>query len=175
MDGIGYWLFLLLMYLLSGYKKKLQQKQKHKEIESEDGWDDDSIPFSPQVQKWFKAQVWLEEETAKSAEIIEENAPKIDAPLNKSIIDNESSEGEIAQSSEVNSKEGGLSHIGKLTKDFEEQIYHSELVDRKTVHIQKKKKTLFIQKLFSNKVQLKQSFIIKEILDKPRAYRKSIR
>lgn len=60
MEGIGYWLFLIIMYLLSGYKKKLQQKQKNKEIESEDGWDSKEIPFSPQIQKWFEAKGWIE-------------------------------------------------------------------------------------------------------------------
>ena len=35
------WLGILLLYLISGFMKKREQNQKHKEIESEPGWDSD--------------------------------------------------------------------------------------------------------------------------------------
>jgi len=176
MEGIGYWLFLLIMYLLSGYKKKLQQKQKHKEIVSEDGWDDDSIPFAPQVQKWFEAQGWIDKESKEQNDAdLPKHQHEDDLSLEEiSPIDDEDG-AKKNQPTELGFNHGKLSNIEQREEEFESQIYHSELADRETVHIQKKKKTLFIHSLFSNKVQLKQSLIIKEILDKPKAYRKRIR
>lgn len=79
------------------------------------------------------------------------------------------------QPSKLGFDHGQLSNIEQLEEEFESQIYHSELSDRKVVQIKKKKKTLFVNSLLSNSHRLMESFIIKEILDKPKAYRKRIR
>ena len=176
MEGIGYWLFLIIMYLLSGYKKKLQQKQKNKEIGSEDGWDSKEIPFSPQIQKWFEAKGWIEEDR-KEQDIINSPEHPLEEKINpeKTTLIDDKVEVEKNQPSKLGFDHGQLSNIEQLEEEFESQIYHSELSDRKVVQIKKKKKTLFVNSLLSNSHRLMESFIIKEILDKPKAYRKRIR
>ncbi len=174
MEGIGYWLFLLIMYLLSGYKKKLQQKQKHKEIESEDGWDSEGIPFSPQIQKWFKAQGWIDEESKEQNDTdLLEHQHEDDLSLEE--ISPVEEEVKKTHPTKLGFDHGKLSNIEQREEEFESQIYHSDLSNRKVVKIHKKKKSLFVNSLVSNSNRLMESFVIKEILDKPKAYRKRIR
>ncbi len=172
MEGFGFCLFLLLMYLLSGYKKKQQQAKKRKEIESEDGWDTDDIPFSPQIQKWFEKQGWLEEDSQSSLSNDEPHQEKVDVEREEVVVQNDLKE---VEEIDHNVSLSNLSEIDHLEKEFEKQIYHSKLADRDVLKIKKKQKSLFVNQLMSNRQQLMQSFIIKEVLDRPRAFRKAIR
>ena len=152
MENVGYWLFLLIMYLLSGYKKKKKQEEARRQIESEDGWEDDSSSFTPQIQKWFKAQGWLGEEKP----IIENNP---DQPPIEPIIE------EMDES---------IDSVFTPHEGFEDNIHSSNISKEKFIP-KRKEETRFIDSFFKNKRQIQQAFILKEILDKPRAHRKAIR
>ena len=58
-------------------------------------------------------------------------------------------------------------------ESFEDKIYHSNLADRKELHLGKKwsKSINMKQELFNSKKLLRKSMIIKEILDKPLSLR----
>jgi len=65
------------------------------------------------------------------------------------------------------------SHIEEQAEAFEENIYHSDLANRKELHLGKKWKTKHAlrSELFENKKSLKKAIILKEVLDKPLALR----
>ena len=66
------------------------------------------------------------------------------------------------------------SHIDEQSKVFEENIYHSNLANRKELHFGKKwaQKNTLRSELFNSNKSLKKAVILKEVLDKPLALRK---
>ena len=51
MEGIGYWLIIAVLYLLSAFMKKRKQQAARRELEQED-----SVPDSEQKQTLFQAK-----------------------------------------------------------------------------------------------------------------------
>ena len=60
-----------------------------------------------------------------------------------------------------------------MVEDFDNAIYHSNLADRKELHLGNKwnKKADLKKVLFSSKMTLKKAVVLKEILDRPLALR----
>tara|TARA_Y100000590_G_C15571204_1_gene958656 strand:- start:80 stop:592 length:513 start_codon:yes stop_codon:yes gene_type:complete len=167
------WLGLLLLYVISGYMKKRQQAEKRKEIENEPDWDKGS-DFDNRGRS-DNIEIFLND--------LFESNPKIPdpAPLAKEIIENENNQF-IADDSNI---DGGLvkkdekyddedlTEIDEQVEQFEENIYHSKLSEKKEMQLGNKwsKKRNIRKELFGSKKSLRKSIIVKEILDKPLSIR----
>ena len=169
------WLGILLLYLISGFMKKREQNQKRKEIESEPDWDlDDSNVFEKSESDLGQLLNDLFEQNPKTPEA---------SPLISDVINEESENLENENTGEFSDEvlddvlvddEQGLSEIDEKVEDFEDRIYHSKLADRRELHLGNKwdKQTNLRLELFNSKKTLKRAIILKEILDKPLAFRK---
>ena len=169
------WLGILLLYLISGFMKKREQNQKRKEIESEPDWDlDDSNVFEKPESDLGQLLNDLFEQNPKTPEA---------SPLISDVINEESENLENENTGEFSDEvlddvlvddEQGLSEIDEKVEDFEDRIYHSKLADRRELHLGNKwnNQTNLRLELFNSKKTLKRAIILKEILDKPLAFRK---
>ena len=157
------WLGILLLYLISGYMKKRNQDAKRRDIESDPDWDmpQDSPAEGPQpnldsmLSDLFGQAFKGEPEVSPVQDSVEETV--------------ESEPYHVPEHIEEHS-----SHIDEQSKAFEENIYHSNLANRKELHIGKKwaKKNALRSDLFNSNKSLKKAIILKEVLDKPLALRK---
>jgi len=66
------------------------------------------------------------------------------------------------------------SYIDERSEAFEENVYHSNLSNRKELHFGKKwaEKSALRSDLFNSNKSLKKAIILKDVLDKPLALRK---
>ena len=154
MDSLGYWFFLLILYMLSFMMKKRKQKAARQKLEGdeENGWQTTDFVkgiFADFVDKgeeldeavFTELEEELEEELGKpefhespqEIPLEESHLPKKDL----SIIDEHRTIGTIA---------------------------HREI-----------KKVIFRSIFFQNQGDVRMAMIYKEIMDKPRALRRSIR
>ena len=69
--------------------------------------------------------------------------------------------------------EDNLISLEDQTDNFEDNIYHSKLADRKELHFGNKwkDKINLKEELFNSRKSLRRSILIKEVLDKPLAMR----
>jgi len=157
------WLGILLLYLISGYMKKRNQDAKRQDIESDPDWDTpkDSTAEVPQptldsmLSDLFGQEYKVEPEVLPVQDSVEETV--------------ESEPYRVPEHIEEHS-----SHIDEQSKVFEENIYHSNLANRKELHFGKKwaQKNTLRSELFNSNKSLKKAVILKEVLDKPLALRK---
>ena len=157
------WLGILFLYLISGYMKKRNQDAKRRDIESDPDWDmpQDSPAEGPQpnldsmLSDLFGQAFKGEPEVSPVQDSVEETV--------------ESEPYHVPEHIEEHS-----SHIDEQSKAFEENIYHSNLANRKELHIGKKwaKKKALRSDLFNSNKSLKKAIILKDVLDKPLALRK---
>ena len=167
------WLGILILYIVSGFLKKRQNNQKRREIESDPDWDSDTnLAQEPSnniehlFNDLFEQNPKVPEPDSRIQEIMGEttdefqfdnNDLKIDEPIERP-----------GDSNQIN-----LSKKDNQREQFEENIYHSELAKRKELHLGNKwlsKKNLK-DELFKSNQSLRESIIIKEILDKPLSMR----
>ena len=157
------WLGILLLYLISGYMKKRNQDAKRRDIESDPDWDmpQDSPVEGPQpnldsmLSDLFGQAFKGEPEVSPVQDSVEETV--------------ESEPYHVPEHIEEHS-----SHIDEQSQAFEENIYHSNLANRKELHFGKKwtEKNALRSYLFNSNKSLKKAIILKEVLDKPLALRK---
>ena len=165
MEGIGYWLFLAALYFLLSLMKKRRQKSARRMLDQ-----DESVPESDQQPGPFQSETLQDlfnEIKNFGQDILEPGADEIDdyefedstdAEEQPEIID----EPELVQTSRA------------IVEDFSEE--YPEHIHRK-YPIRKKVSTTghFISPLLKDIDRLKQAIILKEVLDKPRALKRSIR
>ena len=157
------WLGILLLYLISGYMKKRNQDVNRKDIESDPDWDipQESPAEGPQpnldhmLSDLFGQAFKEEPEVLAFQDAVEETI--------------ESDPYHVSENIEEHS-----SNIDKQSEAFEENIYHSDLANRKELHFGEKwaKKSSLRSDLFNSNKSLKKAIIVKEVLDKPLALRK---
>ena len=157
------WLGLLLLYLISGYMKKRNQDAKRRDIESDPDWDmpQDSPAEGPQPN--------LDSMLSDLFGQAFKGEPEV-SPLQDSVEETVESEPyRVPEHIEEHS-----SHIDEQSEVFEENIYHSNLANRKELHFGKKwaEKNALRSDLFNSNKSLKKAIILKEVLDKPPALRK---
>ena len=157
------WLGILLLYLISGYMKKRNQDAKRRDIESDPDWD------MPQDSPAEGSQPNLDSMLSDLFGQAFKGEPKV-PPVQDSVEETVESEPyHVPEHIEEHS-----SHIDEQSQAFEENIYHSNLANRKELHIGKKwaKKKALRSDLFNSNKSLKKAIILKEVLDKPLALRK---
>ena len=149
MEGIGYWIFLAVMYLLSMFFKKRRQQVA---TDSEPSNNKKSNLFEAEfLQDMFgdlKEMVQKEEELADFEYIVEEEVPEpIHIP-----------------------KEHDHVVFEDLSSPEPEPIHEEYRFWKK-----KKEKGKRIGSLFTDMDDLKRAIVMKEVLDKPRALNRGIR
>ena len=157
------WLGILLLYLISGYMKKRNQDAKRQDIESDPDWD---MPKdSPAERTQPNLDSMLSDLFGQEYKVEPEVLPVQDS-VEETV---ESEPYRVPEHIEEYS-----SHIDEQSKVFEENIYHSNLANRKELHFGKKwaQKNTLRSELFNSNKSLKKAIILKEVLDKPLALRK---
>lgn len=161
MEGIGYWLFLAVLYLLSSLMKKRQQKTAREEL------DDESVLEEKEAEGGFKFD-FLKEIYDEIQGISEEDHGASYGDLDS---DEEIEEEWIEpEPIPMETREQGEAVFGDISSSG---LIHKEpaegYVSDKSTHV------LYGKHLFQNADDLKRAVIMKEVLDKPRALRRSIR
>ena len=167
------WLGVLLLYLISGFMKKRQQNKNRKIIESDPDWDNEDYLEPAQPSNNFQQLLNdLFEQNPKTPDpsstikdlLASENEDQVEEILEIQ-LDQPITSGQI--------KKDDLSLIDDKVEKFEDNIYHSQLAERKELHLGNKwlKQRILKKELFDTKKSLRKSIIIKEILDKPLAMR----
>ncbi|MBT6796222.1 MAG: hypothetical protein HN920_01530 [Candidatus Marinimicrobia bacterium] len=156
------WLGILLLYLISGYMKKRNQDAKRRDIESDPDWD---IPQDSPAEGPKPNLDQMLSDLFGQAFKVEPEVPPVEDSVEETV---ESESYSVPEHIEEHS-----SHIEEQAEAFEENIYHSDLANRKELHLGKKWKTKHAlrSELFENKKSLKKAIILKEVLDKPLALR----
>ena len=167
------WLGILFLYLISGLLKKREQDKKRKEIESDPEWDyepsqenkKEDSNFNTIINELFEQNPFTQKPNYMASEVLTSDSNHF------SFEDTMEETESIAE--DLVEDENDITKIDEQSKEFEKNIYHSNLSQRKELHLGNKwKKSTNIKKeLFNTKKSLKKSMIIKELLDKPLAQR----
>ena len=162
MEGLGYWFFLAVMYLLSAFLKKRKQQAARQQGEQEklgSQTQESQNPFKSDFLKDLFGD-------------IKEFGQEHDVEIQEEYFDNkELDEKQISMAKEdQTSKEHDHVVFEDLSNPEPEPI-HKEYQYWKTHPVKKHQFDLS----FDSYDELKRAIIMKEILDKPRAQRRSIR
>ena len=162
MEGLGYWFFLAVMYLLSAFLKKRKQQAARQQGEQEklgSQTQESQNPFKSDFLKDIFGD-------------IKEFGQEHDVEIQEEYFDNkELDEKQISMAKEdQTSKEHDHVVFEDLSNPEPEPI-HKEYQYWKTHPVKKHQFDLS----FDSYDELKRAIIMKEILDKPRAQRRSIR
>ena len=167
------WLGVLLLYLISGFMKKRQQNKNREMIESDPSWDneeafekeDSSNNIEQLLNDLFEQNPKITQSSSAVKEVlVEENNNQLEEFL-------ETKPEELLEEKIID--EDNLISLEDQTDNFEDNIYHSKLADRKELHFGNKwvDKINLKEELFNSRKSLRRSILIKEILDKPLAMR----
>ena len=167
------WLGVLLLYLISGFMKKRQQNKNREMIESDPSWDneeafekeDSSNNIEQLLNDLFEQNPKITQSSSAVKEVlVEENNNQLEEFL-------ETKPEELLEEKIID--EDNRISLEDQTDNFEENIYHSKLADRKELHFGNKwnDKINLKEELFNSRKSLRRSILIKEILDKPLAMR----
>jgi hypothetical protein len=165
MEGIGYWLFLAALYsLLSLMKKRKQKSARHMldEDESVQESDQQSGPFQSETLKELFNEI-----KNFGQDILEPGADEIADYEFEEPTDTDEQPEIIDESEPVQTARG-------IFEDFSEEYpehIHKKYPIRKNVS----PTGHYISLLLKDVDRLKQAIIMKEVLDKPRALKRSIR
>ena len=163
------WLGVLLLYLISGFMKKRQQNKNREMIESDPSWDneeafekeDSSNNIEQLLNDLFEQNPKITQSSSAVKEVlVEENNNQLEEFL-------ETKPEELLEEKIID-EDNLISHEDQ-TDNFEDNIYHSKLADRKELHFGNKwkDKINLKEELFNSRKSLRRSILIKEILDKP--------
>ena len=167
------WLGVLLLYLISGFMKKRQQNKNREMIESDPSWDneevfekeDSSNNIEQLLNDLFEQNPKITQSSSAVKEVlVEENNNQLEEFL-------ETKPEELLEEKIID--EDNLISLENHTDNFEDNIYHSKLADRKELHFGNKwkDKINLKEELFNSRKSLRRSILIKEVLDKPLAMR----
>ena len=155
MDSLGYWLFLLILYMLSFMMKKRKQKTARQKLEGdeENGWQ------TPDFVKGIFADFVDKGEEELDEAVFTELEEELEEELGKPEFHEPPQEIPLEES-----------HLPK--KDL--SIIDEHLTIGTIAH-REIKKVIFRSIFFQNQGDVRMAMIYKEIMDKPRALRRSIR
>ena len=165
MEGIGYWLFLAALYFLMSLMKKRQQKSARRMLE-----EDELVQDSDQQSGHFQSETLQDlfnEIKNFGQDILEPGTNEIDDYEFEDSTDAEDQPGIIDESESVQTSRA-------IFEDFSEE--YPEHIHKK-YPIRKKVSPTghFISPLLKDIDKFKQAIILKEVLGKPRALKRSIR
>ena len=167
MDGLAYWLFIAALYFLSSLMKRRQQKFARNKLEREDIDADDSDfidnktspspesmdDFFDQLRNYGKEFLDFEEED-------DDQYPS---------EDEEQIEQEVIIEEPLEDKSRAV--FEDLSEEKLEPIHEEYRITKK----QNQNMSLLVNSILSDNNKVKKAIILKEIFDKPRALRRSMR
>lgn len=162
MEGLGYWFFLAVMYLLSAFFKKRKQQATRQQGEQEklgSQTQESQNPFKSDFLKDIFGD-------------IKEFGQEHDVEIQEEYFDNkELDEKQISMAKEDQTSKDHDHVVFEDLSNPEPEPIHKEYQFWKTHPVKKHQFDLS----FDSYDELKRAIIMKEILDKPRAQRRSIR
>ena len=162
MEGLGYWFFLAVMYLLSAFLKKRKQQAARQQGEQEklgSQTQESQNPFKSDFLKDIFGD-------------IKEFGQEHDVEIQEEYFDNkELDEKQISMAKEDQTSKDHDHVVFEDLSNPEPEPIHKEYQFWKKDPVKKHKFDLS----FDSNDELKRAIIMKEILDKPRAQRRSIR
>ena len=166
MEGVGYWLIIAVLYLLSAFMKKRKQQDARRKLEQED-----SVPDSEQKQTLFQAE-FLQDLFGDMKNMAERSGLVLEQEKDDIIIPDADESIEYEQ--ELFDKDLDPELIEPLEtvfKDISEQapkLLKIDLEEKSITHH-------YLNLILRDRHNLKRAIVLKEILDKPRAMRRAIR
>jgi len=166
MEGIGYWLIIAVLYLLSAFMKKRKQQATRRELEQED-----SVPDSEQKQTLFQAK-FLQDLFGDMKNMAERSGLVLEQGKDDFIIPEADESIEYEQELFDNDLEPEPIKPGETVfKDISEQAPELLKIDWEGITITHH----YLSPILRDRHHLKRAIVLKEILDKPRAMRRAIR
>ena len=166
MEGIGYWLIIAVLYLLSAFMKKRKQQAARRELEQED-----SVPDSEQKQTLFQAE-FLQDLFGDMKNMAERSGLVSEQEKDDFIIPEADESIEYEQELFDKDLEPEQIEPGEtIFKDISEQAPELLKIDLEGITISHQ----HLSPILGDRHHLKRAIVLKEILDKPRAMRRAIR
>ena len=163
MEGIGYWIFLAALYLLSSLMKKRRQQAIGQQQDKEDPNSTDEVKPNP-----FQAE-FLQNLFRDMKDLVEDPEEITEDEIENIYVDEEAEEIEPEKEVVVASDENSHAVFEDLSEPEPEPIHEEYQYWKK----QKVEMSAF-SLLFTSMNDLKRAIVLKEILDKPRALRRVI-
>lgn len=167
MDGLAYWLFIAALYFLSSLMKRRQQKFARNKLEREDIDADDSD--------------FIENKTSPSPESMDDFFDQL-RNYGKEFLDFEEedddqylSEDEEQIEQEVIIEEPSEDKSRAVFEDLSEEKLEPIHEEYRITKKQNQNMSLLVNSILSDNNKVKKAIILKEIFDKPRALRRSMR
>ena len=167
MDGLAYWLFIAALYFLSSLMKRRQQKFARNKLEREDINADDSD--------------FIENKTSPSPESMDDffdqlrNYGKEFLDFEEEDDDQYPSEDEEQIEQEVIIEEPSEDKSRAVFEDLSEEKLEPIHQEYRITKKQNQNMSLLVNSILSDNNKVKKAIILKEIFDKPRALRRSMR
>ena len=167
MDGLAYWLFIAALYFLSSLMKRRQQKFARNKLEREDINADDSD--------------FIENKTSPSPESMDDffdqlrNYGKEFLEFEEEDDDQYPSEDEEQIEQEVIIEEPSEDKSRAVFEDLSEEKLEPIHEEYRITKKQNQNMSLLVNSILSDNNKVKKAIILKEIFDKPRALRRSMR
>ena len=167
MDGLAYWLFIAALYFLSSLMKRRQQKFARNKLEREDIDADDSD--------------FIENKTSPSPESMDDffdqlrNYGKEFLEFEEEDDDQYPSEDEEQIEQEVIIEEPSEDKSRAVFEDLSEEKLEPIHEEYRITKKQNQNMSLLVNSILSDNNKVKKAIILKEIFDKPRALRRSMR
>ena len=166
MEGIGYWLIIAVLYLLSTLMKRRKQQAARRELEQED-----SVPDSEQKQTLFQAE-FLQDMFGDLKNMAERSGLVSEQEKDDFIIPEADESIEYEQELFDKALEPEPIAPGETVfKDISEQAPELLKIDWEGITITHH----HLSPILRDRHHLKRAIVLKEILDKPRAMRRAIR
>ena len=163
MEGIGYWIFLAVLYLLSSLMKKRRQQAIGQQQDKEDPNSTDEVKPNP-----FQAE-FLQDLFRDMKDLVEDPEEITEDEIENIYVDEEAEEIEPEKEVVVASDENSHAVFEDLSEPEPEPLHEEYQYWKK----QKVEMSAF-SLLFTSMNDLKRAIVLKEILDKPRALRRVI-
>ena len=167
MDGLVYWLFIATLYFLSSLMKRRQQKFARNKLEREDIDADDSD--------------FIENKTSPAPESMDDFFDQL-RNYGKEFLDFEEddddqylSEDEEQIEQEVIIEEPSEDKSRAVFEDLSEEKLEPIHEEYRITKKQNQNMSLLVNSILSDNNKVKKAIILKEIFDKPRALRRSMR
>ena len=167
MDGLAYWLFIAALYFLSSLMKRRQQKFARNKLEREDIDADDSD--------------FIENKTSSAPESMDDFFDQL-RNYGKEFLDFEDedddqypSEDEEQIEQEVIIEEPSEDKSRAVFEDLSEEKLEPIHEEYRITKKQNQNMSLLVNSILSDNNKVKKAIILKEIFDKPRALRRSMR
>ena len=163
MEGIGYWLPIAALYLLSAFMKKRKQQAARRELEQED-----SVPDSEQKQTLFQAK-FLQDLFGDMKNMAERSGLVSEQEKDDFIIPEADESIEYEQELfDKDLEQESIEPLSTVFKDISEQAPKLLKIDWEGTHH-------YLSPILRDRDHLKRAIVLKEILGKPRAMRRAIR